>query len=454
MKYLAILKDSLREAWDSWVLLGLFVVTTLVILFVGTLSFKPQSAKKTMESFFTPVISITLNNHKPEKHDMGGMPWGRFRVDDVKLLQGEEDSPQGEYLVTVSPRWDAFDGPGPRMAKKEQVGKEPKEPKAAKVDHESNIKQIRKFFEDAEALDYIQVTKVEAIADGEGGTPRYRMNIQGTAKTHRLWATEPGLFFGALSTEEFALPLALVLYALAGNVIGFGSWIAVLLGVIITAFFIPNMLRKGTIDLLLTKPISRPALILNKYLGGLTFIFFTTAYAIGGIWFVLGIRSGLWANGALLLIFTITFFFAILYAVSTFVAVVTRSVVASILITIVAWFGFFVIGKTYTFVDDYQRKQEDRAKVMMNDAPRAEEPEWLRWVIGGIRAAHAVAPRTEDLNRLNSLIVQTDFLSGNLGDMSKFDTSKRNWWECVFVSAGWIAVFLGLASAWFYFKDY
>jgi ABC-type transport system involved in multi-copper enzyme maturation permease subunit len=282
------------------------------------------------------------------------------------------------------------------------------------------------------------------------------MTVKGTAKTHRLWATEPGLFFGAFSTEEFALPLALVLYGLAANVIGFGSWIAVLLGVVITAFFIPNMLRKGTVDLLLAKPISRPTLICYKYLGGLTFIFFSTIYAIGGIWLALGIRSGLWANGTLLLIFTITFFFAILYAVSTLVAVVTRSVVASILVTILAWFVFFVIGQAYNFVDEYQRRQEQREKVnpMMNDPARGEESEWVRWIMTGIRVVHAVSPRTEDLNRLNNLIVQTDFLSGNLGDMSKFDTSKRNWWDCLLVSTAWIFIFLGLSCVWFYFKDY
>ena len=48
MRYLAILKDSLREARDSWVLLGLFVICTLVILNVLSLSFEPLSAERTM----------------------------------------------------------------------------------------------------------------------------------------------------------------------------------------------------------------------------------------------------------------------------------------------------------------------------------------------------------------------------------------------------------------------
>src|SRR5262249_60072701 len=136
-----------------------------------------------------------------------------------------------------------------------------------------------------------------------------------------------------------------------------------------------------------------------KDLGGLMCMFVRTASAIGGIWLVLVIGYGLWDNGTLLLIFTITFFFAILYAVSTLVAVVTRSVVASILVTILAWFVFFVIGQSYTFVDDYQRKQEEREKVNpeMNHQARAGDPEWARWIMTGIRAVNPISPRPEDL---------------------------------------------------------
>ena len=60
--------------------------------------------------------------------------------------------------------------------------------------------------------------------------------------------------------------------------------VPLLYGVIITGFFIPNMLRKGTLDLLLVKPISRWTLLLYKYVGGLSFIFLNAAVAVIGIW--------------------------------------------------------------------------------------------------------------------------------------------------------------------------
>ena len=86
--------------------------------------------------------------------------------------------------------------------------------------------------------------------------------------------------------------------------------------VVLTAFFMPNMLRKGTVDLLLVKPIHRFALLLYKYVGGLTFIFLNTAFAMGGVWLVIGLRSGIWAQGFSCMILVFTFYFAILYAVS------------------------------------------------------------------------------------------------------------------------------------------
>ena len=68
------------------------------------------------------------------------------------------------------------------------------------------------------------------------------------------------------------------------------------------------MLMKGTVDMLLVKPIHRWVLLTYKYVGGLTFVFLNTAYAIVGIWLVVGLKSGVWPTGSLLLILTLTFF--------------------------------------------------------------------------------------------------------------------------------------------------
>jgi ABC-type transport system involved in multi-copper enzyme maturation permease subunit len=468
MRYFAILKDSLREAWDSWVLLGLLALSTLVILFVASLSFKPLSAEKTMAYFFPlhgfqpPVMLTTLNNHKPEKVLVRRGGWGNFTLDRVELLRGEPDSPLSDYSLTVSsggPRFGGNQRMPHRMPQEVEANGPAVEPKKPAVDVKAEIAQLRQLFEDAEELNYIKIGAVEPIPKGEDdkAPQQYRVIVQGTPRTHRIWATEPSLVFGAFPLEFFAHPLSSLMYQLAHYVTSIGAWAAVLLSVVITSFFIPNMLRKGTVDLLLVKPINRWLLLIYKYLGGLTFILLTTGYAVGGIWLVLGIRSGLWANGALLLILTVTFFFAILYAVSTFISVVTRSVVTSILLTVGAWIVFSVIGIGYSAVDVFERmeKEEDKIKERMGEAAKPADERWTgHWFFTTIKVIHAVSPRTEDLNKLNDLIIYTDFMTGNITDMGQFDNSSRNWWECLLVSGIWIALFLGLAVLWFTFKDY
>ena len=55
----------------------------------------------------------------------------------------------------------------------------------------------------------------------------------------------------------FRFSLGYMVYWIENRLInGFGAWIGILLGVIVTSFFIPNMLRKGTVDMLIVKPIT------------------------------------------------------------------------------------------------------------------------------------------------------------------------------------------------------
>ena len=98
MKYLAILKDSLREALDSKVLYVLFALSTLSIIVVAMLSFKPLTAEKTMQQFFGHELWLSLNMRKLEHLEArGGRPVpfdGSFRLVSVKLLRGQENAPE------------------------------------------------------------------------------------------------------------------------------------------------------------------------------------------------------------------------------------------------------------------------------------------------------------------------------------------------------------------------
>ena len=60
------------------------------------------------------------------------------------------------------------------------------------------------------------------------------------------------------------------------------------------ASFIPSMLEKGNIDLLLSKPVSRTKIILAKFSGGVLLIFLSLIYLIGFVWLILSLKSGYW----------------------------------------------------------------------------------------------------------------------------------------------------------------
>ena len=148
-----------------------------------------------------------------------------------------------------------------------------------------------------------------------------------TATARLVWPTTSACSSGdAVFGRTRSAPLGCsAVFFIETLIVGFigSAWIGILVSIVITAFFIPNMLRKGTVDLLLVKPIHRTTLLLYKYVGGLTFIFLNTAVAVLGIWLALGLRSGVWATPFSLSIFVLTFFFAILYSASTLFAVLT-----------------------------------------------------------------------------------------------------------------------------------
>ncbi|MCX8011128.1 MAG: ABC transporter permease [Ignavibacteria bacterium] len=113
------------------------------------------------------------------------------------------------------------------------------------------------------------------------------------------------------------------------------------LAIFSTSSFIPNMLEKGTIDLLLSKPISRFELLLGKFLGGVFVVFINVAYLIGAIWLLTGIKFGIWNLGFLYSIFFITFIFAVLYVLMILIGTLTQS---SILAMILCYLIFFVLS--------------------------------------------------------------------------------------------------------------
>ena len=102
--------------------------------------------------------------------------------------------------------------------------------------------------------------------------------------------------------------------------------------------FIPALLEKGNIDVFLSKPISRTQLLLGKYFGGILVVFLNVAYLVVAIWILTGVKFGAWEADFLLSAVSITFTFAVLYALIILIGVATQSSVLAMMLTYLIFF--------------------------------------------------------------------------------------------------------------------
>jgi ABC-type transport system involved in multi-copper enzyme maturation permease subunit len=220
---------------------------------------------------------------------------------------------------------------------------------------------------------------------------------------------------------------------------GIGAAVTLMLSVVITAFFVPNLLRKGSVDLLISKPIGRSTLLIYKYVGGLTFIFLVSCFTIGGVWLVMALRSGSWNPSFLLVIPALTFTFAILYSVSTLVAVYTRSAIAAILITLGFMLFLYIFGQVKSFFD-------------MNKVVQITElPDWSYTLVDGL---NNILPRYKDLDRLTTKLVVDSTLTTGESRLQGLFIDYPSWTGTIGVSLAFIAVMLGLSCWRFSKRDY
>jgi len=117
--------------------------------------------------------------------------------------------------------------------------------------------------------------------------------------------------------------------------------LGLLLAIFSSASFIPVMLEKGNIDLLLSKPISRTQLLLGKYLGVVLFVFLNILVFVLGVWLIISIKFDYWDASFLTLAFVITFAFAVLYALILLFGVITKN---SVLGMMIAYLIFLIIS--------------------------------------------------------------------------------------------------------------
>jgi ABC-type transport system involved in multi-copper enzyme maturation permease subunit len=438
MKFVAILKDSLREAFDAKVFYFLAGLSCVIILLTGSMSFQPVTVEGEVRLRAEQMTWLFQQGARlmQEQGNKNRPPDGVPKEDLSKHVPkvGISDFQQ----LTAGEPWNSsyrfnFDVTFPDAAVAEGVKL------FVPVDPYGLREELKKMIS---FLDEIEVKKRQS---DDPHVVSFVVTIRGTkVRDVAAWPHVPSLLFGLLPMRFWTNPVPsqveFIMEILVNTV---GAGIAMLVSTIITAFFIPNMLRKGTVDMLVVKPMHRTTLLLYKFIGGLLFMFLNTALIVTGIWLMMGLRSGFWVNGFLLSLGVLTFEFAIFYSFSTLFGVLTRSPIVAILMSCLLWMILFIVGSTYKYL-------ELTRKV---DIPSQRLPEWVGTTVESV---HFVLPRVQDLDVLNSKMIRSSLPHVDHSEPRGVDNFLESfqWGENLIVSGIFIAVMLSLSCWRFATRDY
>lgn len=128
---------------------------------------------------------------------------------------------------------------------------------------------------------------------------------------------------------------------------------AVFVGVLVTSPIIPEMFQPGSLHLLLSKPISRPALYIAKFVGGCAFVFLCVTLLVVGLWLIAGLRLGIWNYRFFYTIPVFVILFAVYYSVSALAGLHFRSAVVSVIVTVLFWLACFIVVQAGGIADTW-----------------------------------------------------------------------------------------------------
>jgi ABC-type transport system involved in multi-copper enzyme maturation permease subunit len=179
-----------------------------------------------------------------------------------------------------------------------------------------------------------------------------------------------GVNNGQLTFFGWRTPVPIVMdpaefYRVMFTYLGIEVWltlIATILALISTASIFPDFISGGSIDLYLSKPVSRLRLFLTKYAAGLLFAALQVFVFSLASFIVIGVRGGAWEPRLFLAVPLVVIFFSYLFCVCALVGVLTRSTVAAILLTALAWFLMWGVGTAEVVLLTVRTAAERQAK--------------------------------------------------------------------------------------------
>lgn len=237
-----------------------------------------------------------------------------------------------------------------------------------------------------------------------------------------LWMRFP--LFPRLNTRF--IPLA-ELYKQLFIVVGVKWWLGVLavaLGLVSTSGVFPEFISSGSVDLYLARPLGRVRLFLTKYLVALLFVACQVAVFCVGSFFVVGLRAGSWSFGLFSAIPIVTIMFSYLWCVSALFGVLTRSTIASLLMTGLVWLAIFAVHTGDTILTVNQSLNHVRTVLRDRDIATTEKK---------LADLESKIATTRPSNFDVSQQFQFKRALERLNKERAQETNKIDWWQQLFV---------------------
>ncbi|NNJ24047.1 ABC transporter permease [Alienimonas chondri] len=417
--YLAILKDSVREAIRSRTLPFLLVFFTLVLAVLAPLGLRDETAWRLQsnELIDAPLLAAKLRRDAAKEGEQpGDRVLAQLSADVRKAIlspAADDAGPTSERLrdalnVDVLTAAEFYDETAFESVKMPEsgggfggFGSSPDDPSEleALLDEgptslpPERLGRLNRLLLSAAFPQAIAAPDAERVFLTYGPWDVAEEFTKSIADSVGLELNRSGVRFIARFIMEF------VAGYLAGP-------IGVLIALLVTAALIPQTFEGGAIDLLLSKPVSRTVAFLTKFAGGCVFVGLAGLYLCGGLWLIAGLRLGVWDAGLVAASGLLVVQFAVFYSVSAAVGVLWQNPIVCVMAAGGVWALSFVLNVVWRPVQQMDIAARPAAVVAGNDEVfKADAGGWVtRWNASENEWTPALYPTTSRRRRGDTAI--------------------------------------------------
>jgi ABC-type transport system involved in multi-copper enzyme maturation permease subunit len=347
--YLAIIKDSFREALASrvlWIMTGLIAVMLLALAPIGYKTNLTGEINWGEIADAPQLVRRIRRDADASEASPGKRIWSLLDEETRKKLKEIDDSQSDEAL-------DA----DPKRGRRERRADAQEFTRGMETLRKGLNKLIarRDLYQEEdwkgvtlpkEATDYLERPRSSLSSEELARlnrllieTPYQSSFVWRSADSVRvtyLWFSTPALPFSKRQVDSVVKQWVLTT-AMRWIVGVFG----IIAAILVTSTIIPQMFEPGSITLLLSKPISRSLLLIAKFFGACAFVFLNVTLLLVGLWLIAGLRLEMWNSGMLWCIPIFLFMFMIYYTISALTGLIWKSAIISVVLTVVFYFVCF-----------------------------------------------------------------------------------------------------------------